>query len=197
MTDVQDNFGDVVMHTDPEIEAIKSRIREMEQESDRLKKVEADVRTVLTDTNLASEAPVDTEEQLEVDKRSIYVGNVEYATTPEELEEHFRSCGIVNRVTIMCSKLNGHPKGYAYLEFQNLEAVPEALGLEGSQLRGRTLKVSPKRTNKPGMSTTDQWPNSRPRGQSGGGRRGGRYIGAFRGARGYPVYNYHPSFPYY
>ena len=42
--------------------------------------------------------------------RSIYVGNVEYATTPEELQQLFQSCGTVNRVTILSDKFE-NPKG--------------------------------------------------------------------------------------
>ena len=49
---------------------------------------------------------------------SIYVGQVDYSATPEELLAHFEPCGIVERVTIACDKFTGHPKGYAYLEFQ-------------------------------------------------------------------------------
>jgi len=49
---------------------------------------------------------------------SIYVGQVEYSATPEELLAHFEPCGIVERVTICCDKFTGQPKGFAYLEFQ-------------------------------------------------------------------------------
>lgn len=36
---------------------------------------------------------------------------VDYSTTPEELQQHFHSCGTINRVTILCDKFTGHPKG--------------------------------------------------------------------------------------
>lgn len=49
---------------------------------------------------------------------SIYVGQVDYTTTPEELLAHFEPCGAVERVTICCDKFTGQPKGFAYLEFQ-------------------------------------------------------------------------------
>jgi polyadenylate-binding protein 2 len=49
---------------------------------------------------------------------SIYVGQVDYSATPEELLAHFEPCGIVERVTICCDKFTGQPKGFAYLEFQ-------------------------------------------------------------------------------
>ena len=42
---------------------------------------------------------------------SIYVGQVDYTATPEELLSHFEACGTVERVTIVCDKLTGRPKG--------------------------------------------------------------------------------------
>jgi RNA recognition motif-containing protein len=55
---------------------------------------------------------------IRLDRNSIYVGQVDYSSTPEELLAHFESCGTVERVTIVCDKFTGKPKGYAYLEFQ-------------------------------------------------------------------------------
>lgn len=51
------------------------------------------------------------EDKIETDTRSIYVGNVDYGATAEELEQHFHGCGSINRVTILCDKFTGHPKG--------------------------------------------------------------------------------------
>jgi len=45
------------------------------------------------------------------DGLSIYVGQVDYSTTPEELLAHFQPCGTVERVTIVCDKMTGRPKG--------------------------------------------------------------------------------------
>ena len=46
-----------------------------------------------------------------INSHSIYVGQVDYSTTPEELLAHFESCGTVERVTIVCDKFTGKPKG--------------------------------------------------------------------------------------
>jgi polyadenylate-binding protein 2 len=86
----------------------------------------------------------------EVDARSVFVGNVDYAVTPEELQLHFQSCGTVNRVTILTDKA-GAPKGYAYVEFLEAEAVPNAVLLNDSELHARAIKVVAKRTNVPGL----------------------------------------------
>lgn len=37
------------------------------------------------------------EEKVEIDNRSVYVGNVDYGATAEELEDHFHGCGFINR----------------------------------------------------------------------------------------------------
>lgn len=56
------------------------------------------------------------------------------------MQQHFQSCGTVNRVTIRTNKY-GQPKGYAYVEFLETEAVEQALLLNESELHGRQLKV--------------------------------------------------------
>ena len=65
---------------------------------------------------------------------------VDYACTPEEVQQHFQSCGTVNRVTILTDKF-GQPKGFAYVEFVELESVQNSLLLNESELHGRQLKV--------------------------------------------------------
>lgn len=89
---------------------------------------------------------------------------VDYGATAEELEAHFHGCGSVNRVTILCDKFSGHPKGFAYIEFSDKESVRTSLALDESLFRGRQIKVIPKRTNRPGISTTDRgFPRARYR----------------------------------
>ncbi|OWK56711.1 Embryonic polyadenylate-binding protein 2 [Lonchura striata] len=110
------------------------------------------------DKSLLSTAlfPLTTKEKMEADQRSIYVGNVDYGGTAEELESHFNSCGQINRVTILCDKFSGHPKGYAYIEFEEQSSAKAAVELDESIFRGRVIKVLPKRTNMPGISSTDR-----------------------------------------
>lgn len=91
---------------------------------------------------------------------------VDYGGTAEELESHFNSCGQINRVTILCDKFSGHPKGsvlragraegvqgvpgalltpfphsYAYIEFEEQSSVKAAVELDESVFRGRVIKV--------------------------------------------------------
>jgi len=88
----------------------------------------------------------------DADKASVYVGNVDYSTTTEHLQELFAACGSLERVTIMCDKWTGQPKGFAYIQFNSSEGVENAVLLDGSEFKGRIIKVTPKRTNVPGYN---------------------------------------------
>ncbi|XP_078172259.1 polyadenylate-binding protein 3-like isoform X1 [Carex rostrata] len=132
-----------------ELDEMKRKLREMEEEAAALREMQSKVEKEMgvgtepasADTQAAKE---------EIDSRSVYVGNVDYACTPEELQQHFQSCGTVNRVTILTDK-GGNPKGFAYVEFLEVEAVQQAVVLNESELHSRQIKVAPKRTNVPGL----------------------------------------------
>ncbi len=95
-------------------ENFAQRLAEMEEEAKLLHELQNQVDHQIS-------LNVDKEE---VDSRSCYVGNVcahacslspkkvDYScTNPKELEAHFAACGTILRVTIMCDKWTGHPKG--------------------------------------------------------------------------------------
>ncbi|XP_034711274.1 polyadenylate-binding protein 1 [Vitis riparia] len=132
------------------IEDMRKRLKEIEEEAGALREMQAKVEKEMGAVQDSSSASATQAEKEEVDSRSIYVGNVDYACTPEEVQQHFQSCGTVNRVTILTDKF-GQPKGFAYVEFVEIDAVQNALLLNESELHGRQLKVSAKRTNIPGM----------------------------------------------
>ncbi|KIV99297.1 uncharacterized protein PV09_09064 [Verruconis gallopava] len=158
-----------------DLDKMKARLAAIEEESARLAKMENEHEQ---STNPNYSGPHGGRERREdVDARSVFVGNVDYGASPEEIQDHFKSCGSINRVTILLDKHTGHPKGYAYVEFADPSLVNNALVLNDSEFRGRQLKVTLKRTNLPGMH------RGRGRGgpMSGFGGRGG-----FRGGRGGP-----------
>lgn len=180
--EVEDAFADVV--DDLELEVIKAGVREMEVEAEKLRQLQSEVIKQLyvpTSGNLSYE------EKINVDNRSIFIRNVDYRATPKDVEEHFYGCGSINRVTIPCNKFDGHPKGFAYVEFTDQECVSTAMALDDSLFKGRQIKVMLKRTNTPGISTTNRVP--RGRGSRGKGHRGrgfgGEYVirprGGYRG----------------
>jgi len=184
---------------------MKKRVAEMEAEAAKLREMQASLDQARQDLS---------EDKEDVDNRSIFVGNVDYSTSPEELQAHFQSCGSINRVTILLDKFTGQPKGYvlsnminkwrvtnarldryAYVEFSEPQLVAQALVLNDSVFKGRNIKVEPKRTNIPGMS------RGRGRGGFRGGGRGffggrgggyfprGGYRGGYRGrGRGFTPY---------
>ncbi|EGC28303.1 hypothetical protein DICPUDRAFT_24800, partial [Dictyostelium purpureum] len=88
-------------------------------------------------------------DQEEIDGRSIYVGNVDYKSTHDQILAYFQSCGTVNRITILSDKTTGHPKGCCYVEFLNKESINNAMALNDSIFNDRQIKITPKRTNLP------------------------------------------------
>lgn len=131
-----------------ELENVRKRLKEIEEEASKLRaKFDIEGAGQASEEMAAAAALAEKEE---VDSRSIFVGNVDYECTPEEVQQHFHACGTVNRVTIMSDGF-GNPKGFAYVEFVEAEAVQNALLLTETELHGRLIKVSPKRTNLPGM----------------------------------------------
>ncbi|KAK4405117.1 Polyadenylate-binding protein 2 [Sesamum angolense] len=147
--------GDVEMAAEEEgaaleLDDMKKRLKEMEDEAAALREMQAKVEQEMGAVQDPAAAAASQTNREEVDSRSVFVGNVDYSCTPEEVQQHFQSCGTVNRVTIRTNKY-GQPKGYAYVEFLEPEAVEQAILLNESELHGRQLKVSAKRTNVPGM----------------------------------------------
>ncbi|CAG9317878.1 unnamed protein product [Blepharisma stoltei] len=98
----------------------------------------------------------------EIDNRSIFVGNVDFSASTEELRDVFKECGNIERVTIPLDKWTHHPKGYAYIEFSDRSSVLKAQSVNEKSFKGRKLKVLPKRTNIPGQSRS-RFPRSRAR----------------------------------
>ena len=82
---------------------MKQRVKEMEDEAAKLREMQA---------SLDRNDPELRESKEDIDSRSVFVGNVDYAATPEEIQTHFQSCGSINRVTILLDKFTGQPKGY-------------------------------------------------------------------------------------
>ena len=138
-----------------DLEVLQAEIARMEAEAARIAQETEDLEKKPSSTSATAAAATSstttstTDDTIKKDGHSIYVGQVDYSTTPEELLSHFESCGTVERVTIVCDKFTGKPKGFAYLEFQNDAAVENALKLDGSTFKERQLKVTPKRVNDP------------------------------------------------
>jgi len=100
----------------------------------------------------------------------IYVGNLSYDVTEEELRQEFQAFGGVESVNIITDKYSGQPKGFGFVEMPSVSEGQAAItALNGKMLKDRTLNVNAAR------------PRSDSRGGgSYGGRRGGESYGGRR-----------------
>ena len=100
----------------------------------------------------------------------IYVGNLSYDVTEEELRQEFVAFGNVESVDIITDKYSGRPKGFGFVEMPSVSEGQAAItSLNGKSLKERTLNVNAAR------------PRSDNRG--GGGSYGDRRGGGFSGGR--------------
>ncbi|BAW97574.1 RNA-binding protein [[Synechococcus] sp. NIES-970] len=96
---------------------------------------------------------------------SIYIGNLSYQVTDEDLKETFAEYGKVNRVQVPTDRETGRPRGFAFVEMSTEDEETAAIeALDGAEWMGRDLKVNKAKPREDRRS-------SAPR--SGGGR--GRY----------------------
>lgn len=98
----------------------------------------------------------------------IYVGNMSYDTSEDDLRKAFEAHGTVDSVAVISDQYSGRSKGFGFVEMSNdAEAKAAIESLNDSDLSGRTLKVN----------------EARPRndsGRGGGSRGGGGGGGGFR-----------------
>ena len=92
----------------------------------------------------------------------IYVGNMSYSTTEDELRDLFAPYGEVVSVSVVYDRATGRPRGFAFVEMGTTEAAEGAISaLNGQEVGGRQLRVN---AAKPA--------GSEGRGGGGGGRGG-------------------------
>ena len=100
----------------------------------------------------------------------IYVGNLSYDVTEDELRQEFLAYGEVTSVSILTDKFSGQPKGFGFVEMTSKSKAEAAIaGLNGKTLKERTIVVNEARPR----------PDNR-----GGGSYGGRGGGGFSGGGG-------------
>lgn len=107
--------------------------------------------------------------------KNIYVGNLDYNVSEQELREAFEAYGQVDNVTIMRDRDTGQPRGFAFVEMANDEEAQKAItGTNGIQLGARNLNVNEARpkAERPAGGGFNRG-GGRP-GGGGGNRRGGR-----------------------
>jgi cold-inducible RNA-binding protein len=98
----------------------------------------------------------------------LYVGNLSYSTNESELRELFAPYGALDSVAVIADRDTGRSKGFGFVEFGNdTEAQAAISGLNGKDVGGRALTVSPARPKSEGSAGGGRGGN----GGGGGGRR--------------------------
>jgi cold-inducible RNA-binding protein len=73
----------------------------------------------------------------------IYVGNMPYGVTEEDLKQSFEAFGQVTSVTIIKDKMSGQSKGFGFVEMASAEQGQAAIsGMNEKELKGRKLNVN-------------------------------------------------------
>jgi RNA recognition motif-containing protein len=104
--------------------------------------------------------------------KNIYVGNLSFDASEDQVRSLFEAYGAVDKVNIITDRDTGQPRGFAFVEMPDDDAATKAMeALNGSNLGGRNLNINEARPKA-----------DRPRGGGGGGGRGG-YGGGGGGGR--------------
>jgi RNA recognition motif-containing protein len=104
--------------------------------------------------------------------KNIFVGNLDFNTSEDELRQLFEVYGQVDRVAIMTDRDTGRSRGFGFVEMSSAEDGEKAIAaLNGSQVGGRTLNVNEAR------------PKPERTGGGGGGGRGRERSGGGGGGR--------------
>ena len=99
---------------------------------------------------------------------NIYVGNLSYEVTEEDLRKVFEDFGLVESVKIIKDNYSGRSKGFGFVEMSNSGDAQSAIdGLNDKELKGRALKVNKARPRSEGR----RYGGNRGEGRQGGGRR--------------------------
>lgn len=87
--------------------------------------------------------------------RSIFVGNLAYRVSKEDLEQLFGQYGVVRSVRIMTDRMTHRPRGFGFVEMEANGALAAIAALNGKKLHGRALKVNESNERRPRESQAD------------------------------------------
>lgn len=117
----------------------------------------------------------------------IYVGNLSYQVSEEELGQEFKAFGTVTSASIVTDRYDNRPKGFAFVEMPTKSEAEAAIAaLNGKMLQGKALVVNearPKSQSRGSFGNRGSYDNRGGGGYSGG-RRGGSRPGGGFGGRG-------------
>ena len=88
--------------------------------------------------------------------KRIYVGNLPYSATDDEIRELFERYGSVNSVSLITDRETGRPRGFGFVEMD--DGADEAIqALDQSAMGGRTLKVNEARPREDRRPARPRW----------------------------------------
>ncbi len=75
--------------------------------------------------------------------KKLYIGNLPFSSTEEDLKDLFSRHGTVESVTVITDRETGRPRGFAFVEMEEESAAQDAIrALDGSDLGGRNIRVN-------------------------------------------------------
>jgi RNA recognition motif-containing protein len=93
--------------------------------------------------------------------RKLYVGNLSFTATEEELREHFAQAGTPDTVAIVKDRLTGKSRGFGFVEMtSDAEAAQAIEQLDGKEFKGRPLKINEARGRDEGRSGSGYSPGA-------------------------------------
>jgi RNA recognition motif-containing protein len=111
----------------------------------------------------------------------LFVGNLSYGTTSQDLESHFRQIGETTSAQVITDRESGRSRGFGFVEMASNEDAQRAIReLDGKELQGRSINVSEARERAPREGGGG---GGRGRGGFGGGGDRGGFGGGGRGER--------------
>jgi cold-inducible RNA-binding protein len=82
--------------------------------------------------------------------KKLYIGNLSYNVTQDDLEELFASVGQVESATVVTDRMTGRSRGFGFVEMADSTAAQAAINqLNGHMLEGRQIRVAEARPQKP------------------------------------------------
>ncbi len=81
--------------------------------------------------------------------KTLYVGNLPYSATENELEELFTQHGTVHSVKLITDRETGRPRGFGFVEMDDADADAATTALDGTDFSGRQLRVNEARERRP------------------------------------------------
>jgi RNA recognition motif-containing protein len=112
----------------------------------------------------------------------IYVGNLSYQVTDEELRQEFEAYGTVKSASVVTDRYDNRPKGFGFVEMPTKSEAEAAIaGLNGKMLQEKTLVVNEARPKSDSRGPSGNRGSFNNRGGYSGGRQGGRQGGGFGG----------------